>query len=247
MTASRARRRAAFTMVEIMFGTAVMAAVMIGVYQLFSSMNRQTSQAAWISVAQKACRNSMKRVHDELTKASYWTRLEPNDVVYLDQAGNGPQAAGSAARRAAEEAIRQTYWVSDFGPPDQDNETVPGGEQETLVWYQSEPGKAGFSTPDEEGFVARCALVLDGEKLLFRRQLVNGDAAAANPIEVELADNVESVIVRVESKADDTDAVLGTVVTLTMTMHHPNTGKFPNTRVTQSISARVPVGYEGQP
>ena len=39
-------------------------------------------------------------------------------------------------------------------------------------------------------------------------------------------------------------ALQGSEVTIEVTVRHPNVGTFPNTRLTQTISARVPVGFK---
>ncbi len=36
------------------------------------------------------------------------------------------------------------------------------------------------------------------------------------------------------------------MVRVDLTLHHPNRGVFPDTKVNQTITARVPVGYQGQ-
>lgn len=246
---SRFRTRAGFTLVEILFATAIMVVVAAGIFHMYRSINRQASQAAWISEAQKQSRTAMKRIHDELSKAAYWTRLTPKAVIYLkiDGSPSTSDSDKSDVARQKEEAAKQDYWVRHFATPDQDNEWTPnGGDQPLLSWYQCDPERSGFLSDNQPGYLAECALVLRGNVLTFQRTHQGGSAAGANPVVVDLATNVEKVVTHITGKADATDAVAGSVVRVDLTLHHPNRGVFPDTKVNQTITARVPVGYQGQ-
>lgn len=239
-------RRRGFTFVEVLFGTAVMVGFAAALFHLYRATNRQASLASWTSEAQKELRSALKRAHDELTKASYWTKIKPSAVVVLDPNGNEVPSA------AQEATVREEYWVShDTGSTGASITTtyVPDASTQQLIsWYQCSPRQEGFAGTNDPGYRALCALFLDANQLVFRRErdATFDPGSQVVPITAVLAHNVESVTVIMERKQDAADAVQGSVVTLHVTVHHPNRGLFPNSRIHQEITCRVPVGFQGQ-
>lgn len=240
MSPSRSHRRRGFTLVEALVGTAIMATLSLGVFHVFRSINRQASQGAWYSAAQKQVRNGLKRINDELSKASIYTRITPSSIELILPNGT---TTTDEANHEANYAVQVN--TSSEASGDVKTYTPNGGDQLLVSWLQCAPERTGFSDAEEnvDGFAAACAVTLSGETLVFSRAHQQGDAAQVVEQTIELVENVESVETTYLERAAAPDDALerGTEITLSVTVHHPNTEVFPNTKLTQTITARVPV------
>lgn len=224
---------------------AILSVISLGIFRVFRSGNRQASQAAWTSAAQKELRNSLKRVHDELSRASFYTELRRSEVIFLDPATGAAHSGGAAAAAAGEDSD-ETNFKADFdvivdGTPATPREvTEDGTRQEILKFYQCSPKDSAGGV---NGWSAACLFFLEGGSLYFQRDRLHDPDSAVIEVLKQIATNVESIRTWVEDKADSADPLEGSAVSVEITLHHPNRGIFPNTRVTQAITARVPVGH----
>jgi Tfp pilus assembly protein PilW len=229
--------------VEALIGATILSVISLGIFRIFRSGNRQASLATWTSSAQKELRTSLKRIHDELSRASYFTELTRSAVLYLDpETGVAP----ALATNAAEDTFRETFFVEVKGTVASPEVFTPDGTRKDLLFfYQCSPKKASFAgAAAEGGSSAICNLFLDGDTLYFQRdKRVDPDSKVVEVVR-ELAHNVTSVETWAEDKSDAADPLAGSLITVVLTLHHPNTGLFPNSSVTQRVTARVPVGHK---
>ena len=233
--------RRGFTRREALLGTAVMAVLALGIFNVFRTTNRQTSQAAWTSAAQRELRTGLKRIHDELAKGAVYTRISPSTVEMLDPTSGAPYTGTVAG----EEAFRETHFALVVNSTDQTDDTdvhAAGGTTILLQWSQSIPRREGFAA-DAGGAAAACELRLEDDTLVLQRDQTHTFGTETIPgILQELVHNVVSVRVWANDREDPNEPLVGSEVTLDITVEHPNTEVFTNARIRQTLTARVPVG-----
>ncbi len=239
----RLKRRRAFTLVEAIVATGVLSVLAVGIFRVFRSTNRSASLMAFTSAAQKELRNGLKRVHDDLSKAPIYNGITRSSVMVLDPE-TGAELDTSTA--SAEETALDRFAVLVDGTPDDPKIRAPGaGSQDLMYWYQCVPRRTGFSADEqEEGYSISCKLFLEGNTLVLQKDPAHNPDGAAQSQVIELMHNVKSVTTAATETADTDGPLVGSEVTLEVSLMHPNEKEFPNSVIQQSISARVPVSFK---
>ena len=221
-------KRKAFTLIELLVAFAILVGLTAGIYQVFSSVNREASLAAWTSSSQKQLKLGLKRIGEELSKASYYRSIEAAKVSYLDlDEGEHPN----------QEAVEELYAVE----VDDVTYSGDGARKRVLFWLQAEPKQEG--DPDS-GYLAACEVFLEDNTLYFQRDHAQGNTALVQEGLFKLIDNVEEVSTSVRSKEDTSEIIHGSMVDLEVKTYHPNKGMFKNSRLSQQFTARVPVTFK---
>lgn len=242
MSRPRVPRRRGFTLVEILVGSTVLVGLMFGAYNVFSSANREASLAAWTSSAQKELKLGLKRISNELAKASYYRKISPSEITYLDLNGD----PGGTNPEDVEELFQVEVKLASSAPKTLAENTSPtitdtATKQRLLLWFQAEPLQEGVA---DEGYLAACEVFVEGGSIFLQRQYLHGNAAKVTEEVVELIRNVEEISTAARTKTDTSEILHGSMIDLQVRVHHPNTGLFPNSKLSQQTTFRVPVTFK---
>jgi prepilin-type N-terminal cleavage/methylation domain-containing protein len=136
--------RAGFSLIEVLFALALLAATLIGVLPLFARSMRSNVEAGQIDEVTSRCRQQVEAMLSlpfdapELTLPAGAPALESRQVFsprllrWVDEAALGPGEASPWSR-----SIRVRQWsasaISDGDPELEDDEALPGGADPALV------------------------------------------------------------------------------------------------------------------
>lgn len=219
--------RGAFTLVEILVASAVLALLALGIFRVFRSSNRANVQALWYTRAENQARNTLALVRNDLAKASCRSTVSEADVQrdcsdsYVLHANQGEIELG-------------------------------GGEVELLRFAMCEPEvSTGDAAVDKAGGCTYAVLRAIGRTLNYYRESESGREPGMNK---DVCEDVQAVAITVEANATSEGDQRqggrsynqdGQVVTIALTLTHPQPALFPNARVEQQTVARAPVPLGG--
>lgn len=213
-------RRRAFTLVEVMIGSAVLAVLAIGVFRVFGSANKANVQALWYTNRQAQAREMLNMLRNDLSKAAC-----PSHVT--------------------ETGVDRGDWSNDayFLKVKSGETDLTGGDTELLRWVIATPHvEVNDPTMDKAATLSTCVLSSRGTTLHYSRQ-----GTAGPNYEKDMVEDVVKVTLEFRAATDGlatTYDEFGHVVEIQLDLKHSNPQLFPNAHLTEKTTARtqVPTG-----
>ena len=209
------RRKNAFTLIEILVASVVLATFMTVSYKLYSGVSLSFQKGSWSLNAQNKLRNALTFIREEMQKASFPTKITMSGVLGTD--------AG-------------------FELKYKDGTTKPTATAVTLAtWHICLPVVTYDKTSDGADY--QCELKLKGGNLVYSKKLTPGGGTDSKHIEHGYSNyvflrNVSKV--EMSSKPFDIDKISpGKVVVIKITVRHPDHINFPYTHVVSETGAKV--------
>ncbi len=218
------QRRSAFTLVEVLIGTAVLAVLCLGLWQVFGSASRSGVQSLWYAKAENQARSALALLRNDMAKATAPSRVTASDVDRSEW--SNPE-----------------FHLRHPSGSDPIELASGGGEVELLRFHICEPEVAtGDASVDKPGSRTLCVLRAFGTTLNYYR---SGGSGATPDMNQDLVEDVKSIKIEVRPAEGTTTQIagenVGQVVDLELTMVHPQPALFPNAKVVQQTTARAPV------
>lgn len=209
------RKRAAFTLVEILIASAVLSLLTFYGYKVFISMSRSFQKGSWALATQNKLRNGLHFLREEMQKATYRTDVMVNGTTISEV---GFQLKLTSAETLTSGEIAHWYICLPFVTGDADS---PGAIFKCELKLTN--GVLLFSKGREEG-----SDPLNKERLFSNYKII---------------DNVEEVKVTTED-FDPDNKQMGSLITLEVKVIHHDTNLFPNAHVIDRTGAKVEVEVE---
>lgn len=199
----------AFTLVEILIASVVLAMLMTVVYKLYFGVSRSFQKGSWSLNAQNKLRNSLNYVREEMQKASFKTIVGLNGVVGTDTANPFKVANGEITNGK----IATWYICLPFVSYDA---TSPGAV------YQCELKLNG-------GKLIYTKALIDGSDPKGVEHAVNNYVIIRNVSKIEVS----------TENFDVDKMSAGKLIVLKAEVRHPDVINFPSTHVVAQTGAKV--------
>lgn len=209
------RKKKAFTMTEVLIATSILAALISGLYTLFSHTVKNIDIGDWKVRTQTKLRTAAKQLHKDICGATYPATIKLNDII----------------------VEKEAKWNLKFKSG---NTTVKNSSDTLLEFYICTPGR-DISDDKSPQKIIKCTLKADNgserAKLIYEKKIEKGEAAPLDDLKKTVL--VEDIVyfdarsIKVEDATsyDPADRVKN-ILRIEMQCAH---ARHPQTRITEHI------------
>ena len=213
---NKKRNIAAFTMVEILIGTAIVVALMAGLFRIFGSANKSSVQTIWYTQRQNGLRNLFQILQSDLARAS-----GPSEVTDT-----------SAQRLAWDQPENHLQFKSGL------TTLAAGGAETELLRFKICKPSIQTSSESQSAEETLCVLRAFGTTLNYFK---SGTETLNKDIVEDVAEFTLESLDNASSGATEGMNFGGTILNVEAKIVHSTPNLFPNAAFSEKVTARVPV------
>lgn len=208
--------RRAFTLVEILIGSAILVGLLIGLFQIFGATNKASVQSLWYSQRQNGARNLLNVLQSDLSRAS------------------GPSTV-------TDSSVQKDAWDSPENHlqyKDGVTALTPGGAEVELLRFKICQPTLSTSMESSPGSETICVLRAFGTTLNYYKE---GSESMNKDFLKDAAEIDLSVTENASTQATEGFHIGGVIVNLGLKVQHDNPDLYPNAKFEEKVTARAPV------